>query len=86
MKYQLYSSEDFVDCNIKETIYKYIKHRDNILIYGEANTGKTQVVLSLLYEYFYGNIDKYVSINTKEDFKKIQYHVSNISIKNHIKY
>ena len=75
VKYELYSSENFIDSNLKSEIYEYISCRDNILIVGRPNTGKSQLVLTLLYEYFNGNIEKYITVNTKEDLKRIQYSV-----------
>ena len=71
----MFSSDNFIDSTVKFQIHKYINNRDNILIIGLANTGKSQLVLTLLYEYFRGNIDKYITINTKEDLKRITYSV-----------
>ena len=71
----MYCSENFIDCDVKSNIFNFIKCRDNILIVGKPNTGKSQLILTLLYEYFNGNIEKYITVNTKEDLKRIQFSV-----------
>jgi Cdc6-like AAA superfamily ATPase len=66
----LYSIDDFRITSAFNFVDARIKGRDNFLIFGSSDVGKTQLVCALLFYYFKAT-SQYLVISTKEELKLV---------------